>query len=457
MRRMSVCTTTPATSSGVSVVRVALDADIPEAVGGSPRLEYLARDAGRGHLVHLARRQRLREERPAARCSVVTSPRHRAARRASGCASCRPDRGSQPDPAVDVLAEIDHLAPVSSRVTETGTISSTRRTGGAGESTSRRSRVDDHDRRPSRVVETRSVQPRGNRVGPPARRRSGRPRRRGPSALRQCGPVPNTVRVPSSSVISSWASNASSVPHWSAARVIPIWPRNQPSARITADRVPARPQVAGHVEGLHRHVVVVLGEPRGQFVVADPLAVEVRLVQAVRGDVHPGRGDRPVDVELGPEQRRRRSPGSARVLPARPRTACQSWPSSSPISNQAHSDHSTHAQSVHTWTCHLHPLRRGRAAAPRTAPGCSGRSRPGRCPSHCWSGPVRGLPGGAGGQSPGEPRLADVDAQGLVEVLDPQVARGDHGFSRCCRNAWVRSSAWFATSGAPRHMWSAPG
>ena len=123
---------------GVEVVRMALDADVLEPVRGPPRLEDLAGDAGGHHLVDLAGRQRLGEER------------HRRAEVVGGDVAVR----SSHSPWVSVTVvpagprSVSRTQPLmfwprsticrsaSSRVTETGTISSTRRTGGAGESTS---------------------------------------------------------------------------------------------------------------------------------------------------------------------------------------------------------------------------------------------------------------------------------------------------------------------------------
>jgi hypothetical protein len=48
---------------GRQICGVALDAHVPESVRRTARLEDLARDAGRGHLVDLTGGQRLRQER----------------------------------------------------------------------------------------------------------------------------------------------------------------------------------------------------------------------------------------------------------------------------------------------------------------------------------------------------------------------------------------------------------
>lgn len=97
-------------------------------------------------------------------------------------------------------------------------------------------------------------------------------------------------------------------PHWSAARVIPIWPRKPAVGQQHAERVSTGPQGGGDVVGLHLQPGVVLGEPGRELGVADPFAVEERLVQPPCRGVEPGRDDRPVQVELVAEQRGRPTP-----------------------------------------------------------------------------------------------------------------------------------------------------
>ena len=117
---------------------MALDAHVLEAVRGAPRLEDLARDAGGDdRSTWPAGSGSGRNGTAGRRWSVVTSP-----------------SGSSHSPWVSVIVVpagprlVSRTQPLmfwprsticrrsSSRVTETGTISSTRRTGGAGESTS---------------------------------------------------------------------------------------------------------------------------------------------------------------------------------------------------------------------------------------------------------------------------------------------------------------------------------
>ena len=390
VRRRSVCTTTPRTSSGVRSSGMALDPHVLEAVRRPPRLEDLAR----------ARRRRRPESTwPAGSGSgrngtagpevvggdVAVGPEPLAVgqrdRRAGG-----PEVG-QPDPAVDVLPEVDDL-PV---VVEPGHRDrhellhpAHRRRGRVdqpGEAV-----LDDRDVVPGRVVEAGCV-PAALRAGggPTARPAIRSAATTCPVLLRQPGPVPTTVTSPSSCTRCSWASSASRSPHWSADRVMPVCPRNQPSARTTPSALRPRSTDAVTSYGLHLQPGVVLGAARGQLGVAGPLAVEERLVDALRGGVQPGRDDRAVDVErrtaaalpgarpsgpsgmtarldprglpvVGPEQarleRRRLRPGA---LPQVGRARAPA----------------------------TRPAARTRAAARRRAPAGTGRSPPSRCPSRC--------------------------------------------------------------------------
>ena len=137
MRRRSVCTAIPRTSSGAQVAGVPLDADVLEAVvvrrGSKTSLGTPADTttstwpAGSGSGMN---------GRNGWRFATVTSP---SGPSHSPWVSLRvvpagPDRVRHP--AVDVLTQVDQVRAGPDRVTETGASSSTRRTGGAEESTS---------------------------------------------------------------------------------------------------------------------------------------------------------------------------------------------------------------------------------------------------------------------------------------------------------------------------------
>ena len=119
---------------------VALDPDVPEAVGGEPRLEDVAVDGRPRSTVSTwpalsgSGRNGARRARGA---PCVTSPSGPSASPWVSVISvpAGPEVG-EPDPAVDVLAEVDDVHAGRSRVTDTGRSSSTARTGGAGERTS---------------------------------------------------------------------------------------------------------------------------------------------------------------------------------------------------------------------------------------------------------------------------------------------------------------------------------
>ena len=110
VRRRSVWTTTPVTSSGVSRSGVALDARVLEAVGRVARFEHLAGRAGRDHVVDHADLHVVAEE--VGRQVVLGD----VARRVEELAVHDRQLGAggtevaQAQPAVDVLPEVDDLA-----------------------------------------------------------------------------------------------------------------------------------------------------------------------------------------------------------------------------------------------------------------------------------------------------------------------------------------------------------
>ena len=205
---------------------------------------------------------------------------------------------------------------------------------------------------------------------------------------------------------------------------MPICPRNQPSASTTPSALRPRSADVGDVVGLHLQPLVVLGEAGGQLGVADPLAVEERLVDALRGGVQPGR--------RRPAGRRRtrsrssaagRSPGAPVGHRARARPTTPASPSvqSSPVSNQAGSDHALSPRSV----AHRAPATRPAGTDASGGPGVGHQQAlvavdPAGVPAVVGGDPVGALLAGAVGQPPGQPRRRRPDAERLVEVLDPQ-------------------------------------
>ena len=90
---------------------VALDPDVLEAVGGEPRVEHVALAAGRDHGVDLAGAERLGQERHRRPQVLHGHVAVRAQRLAVGerDLGARVAEVRQPDPAVDVLAEVDEV------------------------------------------------------------------------------------------------------------------------------------------------------------------------------------------------------------------------------------------------------------------------------------------------------------------------------------------------------------
>ena len=131
--------------------RVALDAHVAEAVRGEPRLEDVALDAGGDHPVDLpAVSGSGRNGRSGARWSVVTSPSGPSASAwvSTSSVPAGPRSVSRTRPLM-FWPRSTTWTPGRSSVTETGRISSTARTGGAGEVTSASNpRSTTWDRRP---------------------------------------------------------------------------------------------------------------------------------------------------------------------------------------------------------------------------------------------------------------------------------------------------------------------
>ena len=144
----------------------------------------------------------------------------------------------------------------------------------------------------------------------------------------------------------------------------------------------------------------------------------------------------PVDVELGPEQRRRAVAGLGRRHPRRVRSTTDLpvvLGRADPVSNQAGSDHVALAADRST---------PGPASPPARADASGGPAYghqdalvavdPAGVPAVVGADPVRQLP-----RSRRRAAARRAAAAGrrmperLVEVLDPQVARGRHGLSRC--------------------------
>ena len=233
--------------------------------------------------------------------------------------------------------------PASSAVTVTGPISSVTRTGGAG------------------VGDQRPAVPVPDPHRPPARPASK------PGASQPCGSRGRSCRSPISRsacrIAANVACHASSVTTCCggpvgqaddrAGRAVPALGRSARPARLAskpdearvpavaeerAEHVLARAEQRGHVVGLVRDALRVVGPARGEHRVADPLPVEPRLVQAERGDVQPGRGDRPAHGERPAQVRggtqgvahrvSRAGPGRGREAPPGPGPARSRTPAS---------------------------------------------------------------------------------------------------------------------------------
>ena len=143
VRRRSVCTTTPVTSSAVERARVPLDRGRTEAVRGEPRLERVAVDARPRRRVSTwpALSGSGRNGIAGRRCSIVTSPSGPSASPWVSVISvpAGPRSVSRTRPLM-FWPRSTTCTPGRSSVTATGRTSSTARTGGAGEGPARRTR-----------------------------------------------------------------------------------------------------------------------------------------------------------------------------------------------------------------------------------------------------------------------------------------------------------------------------
>ena len=121
-----------------------------------------------------------------------------------------------------------------------------------------------------------------------------------------------TVRVPSGWSTSSCTKAPVRSPYRCRPPGNPRWPRYQPSASVTPMRVAALAEQGGHVVGLVAEPVPVARPARGQHMVADDRAVDLGLVEALRGGVQPGADDGLVEDELAAQQGHR-LPGATRL------------------------------------------------------------------------------------------------------------------------------------------------
>ena len=237
VRRRSVCTTTPRDVVGGQLVR-----DGPRcartgsrawcAGARTPRRAVRPRRPGRPGRPAAAAGGTARS---ASRWSVVTSPSASSAspwvRVSVGPAG--PEVG-QPDPAVDVLAEVDDLAAARPARTDTGASSSTRAPAAPARRPGARSRGRRPRPRPSRRRRTRrrSQPSRAPRRSPP-RRRSGRRPTMCEDALRQAVPgADDGDRSRRRARRAAGPGTPAARPTGRARAVIPTCPRNQPSDRI---------------------------------------------------------------------------------------------------------------------------------------------------------------------------------------------------------------------------------
>ena len=115
---------------------------------------------------------------------------------------------------------------------------------------------------------------------------------------RHAASVATTTTSPDASATCSSASSAVVVPYESVRRAIPCWPRHQPSLSERTEGVRPLGDEPGDVEVLHLEPLAVRGEARRELPVADPGAVQERLVEAVRSDAERRGPHRPVDAEL---------------------------------------------------------------------------------------------------------------------------------------------------------------
>ena len=334
--------------------RVALDPGVAEAVGGEPRLEDVAVDPGRGDLVDLPERQRLGEDRHvhvevrggqvAAGVEVLA-----VAQREGGALGTEV---GEPQPAVDVLARGRRsrrrrraASPSGGRSPRPGV-----RAGRPGPARRRRPRG-------PRPAPSRSSADGSCTAGSTSRRSSRWPPIR--SAASTCERAHcHEASVPTSgspAASSTCSRRARSVPYWSAARGIPIWPRNHPSASSTATTFGPGTHQVRDVVGERLHPPAVLRVAGRQLDVADALAVEPHLVQPERRDVQPGRpaGRFRATSKVARSQYAGRVPRRARlrVVRARPRTPSSRTRRSSPLLTATGSLQPLSPRSVVTMTC----------------------------------------------------------------------------------------------------------
>ena len=347
---------------------MALDPDVAEAVGGEPRLEDVAVDAGRDDAVDLAGASGSgRNGIAGRRCSIVTSPSGPSASPWVSVISVPsgPRLVSRTRPLM-FWPRSTTCTPGRSSVTEIGRISSTGRTGGAGEVTSASyPRVADGDRLPV----------------------AARPRRPGsqPTVLalaldqvggedvrgdqRQVASVPTTV-VAAVLVLEVQLGEERRLARPTGRRRAGCRPGRGTSRRRAARRArAARAEEVVSVVRLDLGAVPYSVKPGVQLVGADADAVELELVDAVRGGVQ-ARPGRPVagtstSPRGGTPAGCRRARGRGRERPTRPAS------------------------------------RRRRAARPRRPRGPTTRSSPGRsrpAPAHRAAG-RRSAAGRATGQA----------------------------------------------------------
>ena len=270
---------------------VALDAHVAEAVRGEARLEHVSVHAGRDHPVDLARAQRLRQERHVGRQVVRGDVTVRTERLGMGQHQLGPLRAElgEPDPSVDVLAEVDHV--------DTGAQLGHRHGAQLLDRTDRRRGRDDErvvaavadlHRRPGRPPEQPAVlvlaldQVRERDVA-----------RRPEPGLVGAHDGRRAVRVLDLELGEEGGLGPPLVVGAGHAHLTAVPPVGQEGVEL----VVALAQQPGHVVRLHLGVVLVLGEPRRQLHVADPDAVQLGLVDPVRRGVERGALHRPLERE----------------------------------------------------------------------------------------------------------------------------------------------------------------
>ena len=294
----SVWTTTAVMSSAVELAQVTLDPHVLEALGAVAGFEHVALDAGGDDDVGLERQVHLQRDRARVQVllgevAVVVEP----LAVGEGHLGAGLSQLGEAEPAADVLADVDD-PPVGCELAHRHRTQlldpAHRRRRGADEVGD--AMVLDPDRRPRGPVPPLAALPHvvhlaGDQVRPQdvAGRRS--PRRigaEGEDAAVGEGDVELGEQGGRGAVVVDAAGDA-------------VLSAPPPVAEQRADDVVAGVEVVGDVEGLHLEAGAVGREAGSELLIADPGAVDERLVDAVGGDVQGGLADAAVEVQPGGE------------------------------------------------------------------------------------------------------------------------------------------------------------